>query len=126
MEAYVAEVVAKFLREYDPAREHCWIAELEGCPVGSVFLVKESEEVARLRLLIVEPRARGLGVGRRLVEECVRFARQAGYREVTLWTHSILTAARRIYAATGFEIVETEEHDEFGPTLIGETWTLRL
>jgi len=126
MEAYVAEVVAKFLREYDPAREYCWIAELEGNPIGSVFLVKESEEVARLRLLIVEPKARGLGVGRRLVEECVRFARQAGYREITLWTHSILSAARRIYAATGFELVETEEHDEFGPTLIGETWALRL
>ena len=126
MESYVAEVVARFLREYDPAREHCWIAEQDGVPVGSVFLVKESDDVARLRLLIVDPRARGLGVGRRLVDECVRFARQAGYREITLWTHSILTAARRIYAATGFEIVETEEHDEFGPILTGETWTLRL
>lgn len=126
MESYVAEVVAKFLREYDPAREHCWIAEQDRTPVGSVFLVKESDDIARLRLLIVDPRARGLGVGRRLVDECVGFARQAGYREITLWTHSILTAARRIYAATGFEIVETEEHDEFGPTLTGETWTLRL
>ncbi len=126
MEAYVAEVVAKFLREYDPAHEHCWIAEQDGVPIGSVFLVRESDEVARLRLLIVEPKARGLGVGRRLVEECVRFARQAGYREITLWTHSILTAARRIYAATGFELLETEEHDEFGPVLTGETWTLRL
>ena len=126
MESYVAEVVAKFLREYDPAREHCWIADQDGAPVGSVFLVKESDDVARLRLLIVDPRARGLGVGRRLVDECIRFARQAGYREITLWTHSILTAARRIYAATGFEIVETEEHDEFGPMLTGETWTLRL
>jgi len=126
MESYVAEVVAKFLREYDPAREHCWIAEQDGVPVGSVFLVKESDEVARLRLLLIEPRARGLGVGRRLVDECIRFARQAGYREITLWTHSILTAARRIYAATGFEIVETEEHDEFGPMLTGETWILRL
>ena len=121
MESYVAEVVAKFLREYDPAREHCWIAEQDGAPVGSVFLVRESDDVARLRLLIVDPRARGLGVGRRLVDECIRFARQAGYREITLWTHSILTAARRIYAATGFEIVETEEHDEFGPMLTGET-----
>lgn len=126
MEAYVAEVVAKFLREYDPAREHCWIAEQDGVSIGSVFLVRESDEIARLRLLIVEPKARGLGVGRRLVEECIRFARQAGYREVTLWTHSILTAARRIYATAGFEIVETEEHDEFGPMLTGETWTLRL
>lgn len=126
MESYVAEVVAKFLREYDPAREHCWIADRDGVPVGSVFLVRESETVARLRLLIVEPKARGLGVGRRLVAECIRFARQAGYQEITLWTHSILTAARRIYATAGFQIVETEEHDEFGPMLTGETWTLRL
>jgi DNA-binding MarR family transcriptional regulator/GNAT superfamily N-acetyltransferase len=126
MEAYVAEVVAKFLREFDPAREHCWIAERDGAPIGSVFLVKESDRVARLRLLIVEPKARGLGVGRRLVEECVRFARQAGYTEITLWTHSILTAARRIYGSVGFEIIETETHDEFGPELVGETWRLRL
>jgi DNA-binding MarR family transcriptional regulator/GNAT superfamily N-acetyltransferase len=126
MEAYVAEVVAKFLREFEPLREHCWIAEQDGTRVGSVFIVKESDTVARLRLLIVEPRARGLGVGRRLVEECVRFSRQAGYGEVTLWTHSILTAARRIYASVGFAIVETETHDEFGPELVGETWNLRL
>jgi DNA-binding MarR family transcriptional regulator/GNAT superfamily N-acetyltransferase len=126
MEAYVAEVVARFLRDFDPAREHCWIAEQDGVPLGSVFLVKDSDEVARLRLLIVEPRARGLGVGRRLVEECVRFARQAGYREVTLWTHSILTAARRIYGSVGFKLVDSETHDEFGPELVGETWTLRL
>jgi DNA-binding MarR family transcriptional regulator/GNAT superfamily N-acetyltransferase len=126
MESYVAEVVAKFLREYDPEREHCWIADQDGTPVGSVFLVGESDTVARLRLLLVEPKARGLGVGRRLVEECIRFARQAGYREVTLWTHSILIAARRIYAAAGFAMVETEEHDQFGPMLTGETWTLCL
>jgi DNA-binding MarR family transcriptional regulator/GNAT superfamily N-acetyltransferase len=126
MEAYVAEVVASFLRELDPVREHCWIAEQDGTQVGSVFIVKESDAVARLRLLIVEPKARGLGVGRRLVEECIRFSRQAGYREITLWTHSILTAARRIYAAAGFKIVETETHDEFGPELVGETWTLTL
>jgi DNA-binding MarR family transcriptional regulator/GNAT superfamily N-acetyltransferase len=126
MEAYVAEVVGKFLREFDPAHEHCWIAEQDGAPIGSVFIVKESDEVARLRLLIVEPKARGLRVGRTLVEECVRFARRAGYSEIVLWTHSILTAARRIYAAVGFEIVETETHDEFGPELVGETWRLRL
>jgi DNA-binding MarR family transcriptional regulator/GNAT superfamily N-acetyltransferase len=126
MEAYVAEVVAKFLREFDPAREHCWIAEQDGAPIGSVFIVKESDTLAKLRLLIVEPKARGLGVGRRLVEECVRFARQAGYSEITLWTHSILTAARRIYDSVGFHIVETETHDEFGPELVGETWHLRL
>jgi DNA-binding MarR family transcriptional regulator/GNAT superfamily N-acetyltransferase len=126
MEAYVAEVVAKFLRDFDPAREHCWIAEQGGVPIGSVFIVSETDEVARLRLLIVEPKARGLGVGKKLVEECIRFARQTGYRQITLWTHSILTAARRIYASTGFEIVETETHDEFGPELLGETWTLTL
>lgn len=126
MEAYVAEVVAKFLREFDPVREHCWIAEQDGAPIGSVFIVKESDAVARLRLLLVEPRARGLGVGRRLVEECVSFARRAGYREITLWTHSILTAARRIYGSVGFAIVETETHDEFGPELVGETWNLKL
>jgi DNA-binding MarR family transcriptional regulator/GNAT superfamily N-acetyltransferase len=126
MESYVAEVVAKFLRDFDPAREHCWIAEQDGVRIGSVFIVKETDEVARLRLLIVEPKARGLGVGKRLVEECIRFARQTKYREITLWTHSILTAARRIYSAAGFEIGETETHDEFGPELVGETWTLRL
>jgi DNA-binding MarR family transcriptional regulator/GNAT superfamily N-acetyltransferase len=126
MEAYVAEVVAKFLREFDPSREHCWIADQDGAPIGSVFIVKESDSVARLRLLIVEPKARGLRVGRTLVEECIRFARQAGYDEIVLWTHSILTAARRIYAAVGFEMIETETHDEFGPELVGETWRLRL
>lgn len=126
MEAYVAEIVARFLRDFDPARDQCWIAEQDGVRVGSVFIVKESDAVARLRMLIVEPQARGLGIGRRLVEECIRFARQAGYREIVLWTHSILTAARRIYASVGFEIVETEPHDEFGPELLGETWRLRL
>jgi DNA-binding MarR family transcriptional regulator/GNAT superfamily N-acetyltransferase len=126
MEAYVAEVVAKFLRNFDPEREHCWIAEQDGAQIGSVFLVKESDTLAKLRLLIVDPKARGLGVGKRLVEECVRFARQAGYSEITLWTHSILTAARRIYDSVGFRIVETETHDEFGPELVGETWHLRL
>jgi DNA-binding MarR family transcriptional regulator/GNAT superfamily N-acetyltransferase len=126
MEAYVADVVARFLRDFDPAREHCWIAERDGAPIGSVMLVKESDETAKLRMLIVEPKARGLGVGRALVEECIRFARRAGYREVVLWTHSILTAARRIYASVGFEIIETETHDEFGPELEGETWRLCL
>ena len=126
MEAYVAEVVAKFLREFDPAREHCWIAEQGGIRIGSVFIVKENDAVARLRMLLVEPKARGLGVGRRLVEECIRFSRQAGYREIVLWTHSILIAARNIYASLGFAIEETETHDEFGPELVGETWRLRL
>jgi DNA-binding MarR family transcriptional regulator/GNAT superfamily N-acetyltransferase len=126
MEVYVADVVARFLRDFDPAREHCWIAERDGAPIGSVILVKESNETAKLRMLIVEPKARGLGVGRALVEECIRFARRAGYREVVLWTHSILTAARRIYDSVGFEITDTETHDEFGPELLGENWRLRL
>ena len=126
MEAYVAEVVAKFLREFDPQHEYCWIAEQAGIRIGSVFIVKESDEVARLRMLLVEPKARGLGVGRRLVEECIRFSRRAGYREIVLWTHSILIAARNIYASVGFELEETETHDEFGPELVGETWRLRL
>jgi DNA-binding MarR family transcriptional regulator/GNAT superfamily N-acetyltransferase len=125
-EALVAEITAKFLREFDPAREHCWIAEQDGAPIGSVFLVHQTDVTARLRLLIVDPKARGLGVGRRLVDECIRFARQVGYREITLWTHSILTAARRIYAARGFKLIETEEHDDFGPMLTGETWLLQL
>ena len=126
MEAYVADVVAKFLHDFEPAREHCWIAEQDGQRIGSVFIVKESDTVARLRMLIVEPKARGLGVGRRLVEECIRFSRQAGYSEIVLWTHSILTAARRIYDSVGFVIEDTETHDEFGPELLGETWRLRL
>jgi len=126
MEAYVAEVLARFLREFDPAREHCWIAEQDGLRIGSVFIVKETDTIARLRMLLVEPKARGLGVGRRLVEECLRFSRQAGYSEIVLWTHSILTAARRIYDSVGFAIEDTETHDEFGPELDGETWRLRL
>jgi DNA-binding MarR family transcriptional regulator/GNAT superfamily N-acetyltransferase len=126
MEAYVAEVVGKFLREFEPQREHCWIAEQDGTRIGSVFIVKENDAVARLRMLLVEPRARGLGVGRRLVEECIRFSRHAGYSEIVLWTHSILTAARRIYDSVGFVLEETETHDEFGPELVGETWRLRL
>jgi DNA-binding MarR family transcriptional regulator/GNAT superfamily N-acetyltransferase len=126
MEAYVAEVLAKFLRDFDSEREHCWIAEQDGQRIGSVFIVKESDTVARLRMLIVEPKARGLGVGRALVEECLRFARQAGYSEIVLWTHSILTAARLIYDSVGFVIEDTETHDEFGPELLGETWRLRL
>jgi DNA-binding MarR family transcriptional regulator/GNAT superfamily N-acetyltransferase len=126
IEAYVAEVVAEFIRNYDPARECCWIAEVDGEPVGSVFLVKGSGDIAKLRLLLVEPKARGLGIGRRLVEECIRFARQSGYKGITLWTHSILTSARRIYQGAGFRLVNEEPHASFGHTLIGETWDLCL
>ncbi|MFL5297758.1 MAG: GNAT family N-acetyltransferase [Phenylobacterium sp.] len=126
IEAVTARICADFLEHIDPARERCWIADRAGERVGCVFLVKESDEVARLRLLLLEPSARGTGLGRRLVEECIAFAREAGYREIVLWTHAVLTAARKIYAATGFEIVETWEHDEFGKLEVSETWRLKL
>jgi DNA-binding MarR family transcriptional regulator/GNAT superfamily N-acetyltransferase len=125
-EGLVAEIVAEFIRNFDQSRECCWIAEIDGEPVGSVFLVKEKDDWARLRLLLVEPKARGLGIGRRLVDECVRFARQRGYRTITLWTHSILTAARQIYEDAGFRLVSTEQYKRFGQHLVGETWDLTL
>jgi DNA-binding MarR family transcriptional regulator/GNAT superfamily N-acetyltransferase len=126
LEALTAEIVAAFVRNFDPKRERCWIAERDGENVGSVLLVRDTDEVARLRLLLVEAQARGLGIGARLVEECVRFAKEAGYLKITLWTHSVLTAARHIYQQAGFELVDTQEHDEFGKTLVGETWDLGL
>jgi DNA-binding MarR family transcriptional regulator/N-acetylglutamate synthase-like GNAT family acetyltransferase len=126
LEALCAEIVASFIRNFDAARERCWIAEREGENVGTVMLVKNSARVARLRLLLVEPKARGLGIGARLVEECIRFARQAGYRKMTLWTHSVLTAARHIYQEAGFALVATDMHEEFGKRLTGETWDLKL
>jgi DNA-binding MarR family transcriptional regulator/GNAT superfamily N-acetyltransferase len=125
-EALVAEVAAAFIKTYDPKTERCWIAEKDGAIVGSVFLVRKSRTVAKLRLLYVEPKARGLGIGARLATECERFARQAGYRKITLWTNSILHAARHIYEKAGYRLVESAPHRSFGHDLVGETWEKTL
>jgi DNA-binding MarR family transcriptional regulator/GNAT superfamily N-acetyltransferase len=125
-EALAAEIVAQFIKSYDPKCERCWIAEKDGTRVGGVFVVKASDEMAKLRLLHVEPEARGLGIGKRLVQECVRFARQAGYEKMTLWTQSILHAARHLYKQAGFQIVREEQYHSFGKDLTSETWELAL
>lgn len=125
-EALVAQVAGAFLASHDPARERCWIATRDGLRVGSVFLMRKTDEIAKLRLLIVEPSARGLGIGKRLVEDCVAFARIAGYRKVTLWTNDILVAARGIYHAAGFRLVASAPHSDFGPPMVGEDWMLDL
>ncbi|MBU1361231.1 MAG: bifunctional helix-turn-helix transcriptional regulator/GNAT family N-acetyltransferase [Gammaproteobacteria bacterium] len=125
-EALVADIAAGFLRKFKPGLERCWIAELDGERVGAVFVVRKSATVAQLRMLILAPRARGLGLGARLTDECIQFARQAGYRRMELWTNSCLLAARGIYAARGFELVKSEPYQGFGQSLVGETWSLRL
>lgn len=125
-EALVAGIVAGFIEHYDARRERCWIAERAGLRLGAVFLVKQSPRVAKLRLLIVEPEARGTGLGRRLVEACVGFARAAGYRKLVLWTQRELTAARAIYEKLGFREVRSEPHRSFGKRLVGEYWELAL
>ncbi len=125
-EALVAQIAADFINNYKPEREKCIIAEMDGEIVGFVFLVQTSETVAKLRLLLVEPKARGLGLGSRLVQECITFARNAGYKKLILWTNNVLEAARHIYTKAGFKLVKEEAHNNFGKDLIGETWELEL
>jgi DNA-binding MarR family transcriptional regulator/N-acetylglutamate synthase-like GNAT family acetyltransferase len=125
-EALVAEIVARFLREFDPSGERCWIAEKDGKVIGSVFVVRQDETTAKLRMLYVDASARGLGIGNRLVEETLRFARQAGYKRMILWTTSILTDARKLYQRAGFQLVEEEPVHSFGKDLVSQTWAKDL
>jgi DNA-binding MarR family transcriptional regulator/GNAT superfamily N-acetyltransferase len=125
-EGVCAQIVADFVNKFDESREHCWIAESDGENVGAVMLANDGDGVARVRLLLVEPKARGLGIGARLVDELIRFARAAGYRKITLWTHSVLTAARHIYQKAGFKLMRSEEHQSWGRPVVSEHWDLEL
>jgi DNA-binding MarR family transcriptional regulator/GNAT superfamily N-acetyltransferase len=125
-EGVCAQIVADFVNKFDKKRERCWIAEMNGENVGCIFLAKDSATVARVRLLLVDPKARGLGLGAKLVDECLRFARRAGYKKVTLWTHSVLAAARHIYEKAGFQLMRSEKHRSWGPPVVSEFWDLEL
>ncbi len=125
-EALVAEIAARFVRNFQPAWERCWIAELDGERVGSVFVARKSKTVAQLRMLVLAPGARGMGLGARLTDESLAFARAKGYRKMVLWTNSCLLAARGIYAARGFQLTKSEPYEGFGQALVGETWELKL
>lgn len=125
-EGLVAGIIADFIKNFDADREHAWIAEKDGENVGAVFLIKDTENTAKLRLLFLDPKARGLGLGKRLVHECTLFARAAGYQKITLWTNSILLAAKHIYEKEGYKLVKSEAHHSFGHDLISETWELNL
>jgi DNA-binding MarR family transcriptional regulator/GNAT superfamily N-acetyltransferase len=125
-EGLCAQIVADFVNNYDPKRERCWIAEMDGENVGGIMLVKDSDDVARVRLLLVDRKARGLGLGTHLVDECVKFARQAGYKKITLWTHSVLTAARHIYEQAGFTLTASEPRHSWGEDVVAEFWDMEL
>jgi DNA-binding MarR family transcriptional regulator/GNAT superfamily N-acetyltransferase len=125
-EGVCAQIVADFVNKFDPKRERCWIAEMDGENVGSIMLANDGDGTARVRLLILDPKARGLGIGARLVDECIRFARRAGYKKVTLWTHSVLAAARHIYQKAGFRLTRTERHRSWGRPVVSEYWDLQL
>jgi DNA-binding MarR family transcriptional regulator/GNAT superfamily N-acetyltransferase len=125
-EGVCAQIVADFVNKYDESRERCWIAEIDGENVGAVMLADDGDGVARVRLLLVEPKARGVGIGARLIDELIRFARGAGYRKITLWTHSVLTAARHIYQEAGFKLMRSEEHQSWGQPVVSEHWDLEL
>ena len=122
----VAQIAADFVRDFDPSRENCWIAERDGERIGCVFLVRKTDEIAQLRLLLVEPSARGLGAGRKLVQACIDFASAHGYSKMQLWTNDVLISARRIYEGAGFRLIEEEEHDSWGKPLTSQTWELDL
>lgn len=125
-EGVCAQIVADFVNKFDESRERCWIAEVDGENVGAVMLANDGDDVARVRLLLVEPKARGLGIGARLIDELIRFARGAGYRKITLWTHSVLTAARHIYQKAGFKLMRSEQHQSWGEPVVSEHWDLEL